>query len=53
LRGYVQDHVREVVGDRRDMQAYICGLDKMVSANRELLRSLEWNRETIRCEKYD
>jgi ferredoxin-NADP reductase len=53
LRGYVQDHVREVVGDRRDMQAYICGLDKMVSANRELLRSLEWNRETIHCEKYD
>jgi len=35
------------------MQAYIWGLDKMVSANRELLRSLEWKRETIRCEKYD
>ena len=53
LRGYVQDHVREVVGGRRDMQAYICGLDKMVSANREWLRSLEWNPGTIRCEKYD
>lgn len=53
LRGYVQDHVREVVGERRDMQAYICGLDRMVAVNRELLKSLDWSRELIRCEKYD
>jgi ferredoxin-NADP reductase len=53
LRGYVQEHVREIVGSRTDMQAYICGLDKMVSANRELLKSLGWDRKSIRCEKYD
>ena len=53
LRGYVQEHVREIVGSRTDMQAYICGLDKMVSANRELLKSLGWDRKSIRYEKYD
>ncbi len=53
LRGYVQEHVREIVRDRMDMQAYICGLDKMVSANRELLKSLGWDRKAIRYEKYD
>lgn len=53
LRGYVQEHVREIVGDRMDMQAYICGLDKMVTANRELLKNLGWDRKSIRYEKYD
>jgi ferredoxin-NADP reductase len=53
LRGYVQEHVREIVGSRTDMQAYICGLDKMVSANRALLKSLGWDRKSIRYEKYD
>lgn len=53
LRGYVQEHVREIVEGRSDMQAYICGLDKMVSANRELLKSLGWDRKSIRYEKYD
>jgi ferredoxin-NADP reductase len=53
LRGYVQEHVKEIVGDRKDMHAYICGLDKMVKANRELLKSLGWERHSIRYEKYD
>jgi NAD(P)H-flavin reductase len=53
LRGYVQEHLKEVVGGRRDMQAYICGLDKMVSVNRDLLKSLGWGRESIRYENYD
>jgi len=53
LRGYVQEHVKTIVGDRKDMHAYICGLDKMVRANRELLKSLGWERTSIRCEKYD
>ena len=52
-RGYVQEHVREIVDGRSDMQAYICGLDKMVSANREFLKSLGWDRKSIRYEKYD
>jgi len=55
LRGYVQEHVKAIVGDRKDkdMHAYICGLDKMVRANRELLKSLGWERTSIRAEKYD
>jgi len=53
LRGYVQEHLAETVGARTDMHAYICGLDKMVKANRELLKSLGWDRNSIRYEKYD
>ena len=43
----------EIVEGRLDMHAYICGLDKMVKANRELLKSLGWDRKSIRYEKYD
>jgi len=53
LRGYVQQHFGEIVGMRSDMHAYICGLDKMVKANRELLKDLGWDRTAIRYEKYD
>jgi ferredoxin-NADP reductase len=53
LRGYVQQHLGEIVGMRTDMHAYICGLDKMVKANRELLKGLGWERTSIRYEKYD
>jgi ferredoxin-NADP reductase len=53
LRGYVQEHVLEIVQSRSDMHAYICGLDKMVKANRELLKSMGWDRKSIRYEKYD
>ena len=40
LRGYVQEHVPEIAEGRSDMHAYICGLEKMVKANRELLKGL-------------
>jgi ferredoxin-NADP reductase len=53
LRGYVQEHVAGVVQDRTELHAYICGLDKMIRANRELLRGLGWDRKAIRYEKYD
>ncbi|MGA7561513.1 MAG: FAD-dependent oxidoreductase [Terriglobales bacterium] len=53
LRGYVQEHLPEIVGNRTDMHAYICGLAKMVKANRELLKSLGWDRTSIRYERYD
>jgi ferredoxin-NADP reductase len=53
LRGYVQQHLGEIVGMRTDMHAYICGLDKMVKANRELLKELGWDRTAIRYERYD
>lgn len=53
LRGYVQQHVPKMAQDRVDTHAYICGLDKMVKVNRELLKSLGWDRKAIRYEKYD
>jgi ferredoxin-NADP reductase len=53
LRGYVQEHVPEIVHGRADMHAYICGLDKMIKANRELLKGLGWDRKSILSEKYD
>ncbi|MFI5071477.1 MAG: ferredoxin--NADP reductase [Terriglobales bacterium] len=53
LRGYVQDHVASIAKGRSDMHAYICGLDKMVKANRDLLKGLGWDRKSILYEKYD
>jgi ferredoxin-NADP reductase len=53
LRGYVQERVPALAEGRTDMHAYICGLDKMVKANRELLKSLGWDRKSILYEKYD
>lgn len=53
-RGYVQDHVREIVAGRSDMQAYICGLHLMVDAVRKLLKEeLGWDRKQIVFERYD
>jgi ferredoxin-NADP reductase len=58
LRGYVQERVREVVSGRPnngvgDMTAYICGLNDMVSATRELLTSFGWDKRQIIYERYD
>ena len=53
-RGYVQDHVREIVAGRPGMHAYICGLHLMVDANRKLLKEgLGWDRKQIVFERYD
>ncbi len=53
LRGYVQENVPSIVAGRSEMHAYICGLDKMIKANRDLLKSFGWDRKSIRYEKYD
>src|SRR5580704_2415234 len=53
LRGYVQEHVPSIANGRTDMHAYVCGLDKMVKANRDLLKSMGWDRKSILYEKYD
>src|SRR3954467_10528089 len=53
-RGYVQDHVREIVKDRKDMDAYICGLKNMVVANRDLLvKEKGWERKSVLYERFD
>ena len=53
LRGYVQERVPSIAGDRKDMHAYICGLAKMVKTNRDLLYSLGWDSKSVLCERYD
>lgn len=69
LRGYVQTHVQHILHDRSQMthadlngrtvaegpqiRAYICGLNEMVSANREQLKELGWDRKQIHFERYD
>jgi ferredoxin-NADP reductase len=67
-RGYVQEfvekiaaeHARLTAADPRtvegavyNMHAYICGLNEMVSANRDSLKSLGWERKQIVFERYD
>ncbi len=52
-RGYVQEHVRRLVEGRTGMDAYICGLKDMVQANRDLLKSLGWDRKAILYERFD
>ena len=65
MRGYVQEHVAEIAGTHArerprapeggafGIHAYICGLNEMVAANRERLKSLGWERKQIVFERYD
>lgn len=63
LRGYVQAHVKNVLeehpqyaslnGVQPQMLAYICGLNEMVSATRDQLKELGWDRKQIHFERYD
>jgi ferredoxin-NADP reductase len=70
LRGYVQDHVSQIVKDRNngyhfvpvpnaaepvgfDIHAYICGLNEMVSHNRDRLVELGWQKKQVIFERYD
>jgi CDP-4-dehydro-6-deoxyglucose reductase len=51
--GHVQIHLLEVIGDRRDLDVYICGLKAMVDDVRAILKSLGFDRKQIIFEKYD
>jgi len=51
--GYVQDHVLEAVGGRRDIDVYVCGLKEMVNAVRRLLLDHGFDKKQIVYEKYD
>jgi ferredoxin-NADP reductase len=64
LSGYVQTHVLRILergmevvgGEPREpvpQAAYICGLNDMVSANRELLAGRGWGKNQIHFERYD
>jgi ferredoxin-NADP reductase len=58
-RGYVQDQVRKIImsrpeSERTNMDAYVCGLNDMISATRKMLKGeLGWDRKQIVYERYD
>jgi ferredoxin-NADP reductase len=51
--GHVQEHLFEAIGDRRDVNIFICGLKAMVDDVRSILKSSGFDRKRIICEKYD
>ncbi len=51
--GHVQAHLAEAIGDRRDMDIYICGLKAMVDDVRGRLKELAFDRKHVIYEKYD
>lgn len=53
LQGRVQAHLAEAIGDRRDVDFYLCGLKEMVDETRGILKSQGFDRKQIFYEKYD
>jgi NAD(P)H-flavin reductase len=53
LTGRVQPHVMHALGDRRDIDVYICGLHDMVNELRAQLKAAGLDRKRIIYEKYD
>lgn len=53
LTGRVQPHVMEVLGERRDMDIFICGLREMVDEMRAQLKAAGMDRKRLIYEKYD
>jgi CDP-4-dehydro-6-deoxyglucose reductase len=51
--GRVQNHILQAVGDRREVDMYICGLKAMVDDVRQRLKDLGFERRRIIFEKYD
>jgi NAD(P)H-flavin reductase len=50
--GRVQQHVKELVGDRRDLDVMLCGAREMVETTRDMLKEMGFDRKQIRHEKY-
>lgn len=51
--GRIHGHVAAVLGDRRDMDVYICGMAEMVNELRTALKEMGLDRKRIIVEKYD
>jgi ferredoxin-NADP reductase len=51
--GHVQEHLKEALGGRRDLDVYLCGLKLMVDDVRSRLKSEGFDRKQIFYEKYD
>ena len=51
--GRVQTHLSEAIGERKDIDIYLCGLRPMVDDVRQILKGMGFDRKQIRYEKYD
>ena len=51
--GHVQTHLVEALGDRTDVDVYLCGLKLMVDDVRAILKASGFDRKQIFYEKYD
>ena len=51
--GRVQSHLAELIGERRDIDVYICGMKAMVDDVRQWLKTSGFDRKRIIYEKYD
>lgn len=53
LTGRVQPHVLDVIGERRDLDIYLCGMKEMIDDLRSQLKAFGFDRKQIVAEKYD
>jgi ferredoxin-NADP reductase len=51
--GRVQTHLSEAIGERRDVDVFLCGLKAMVDDVRHILKDMGFDRKQILYEKYD
>lgn len=51
--GHVQAHLAEAIGERRDVDVFLCGLKLMVDDVRNILKEMGFDRKQILFEKYD
>jgi CDP-4-dehydro-6-deoxyglucose reductase, E3 len=51
--GHVQAHLQQAIGERRDVDVYLCGLKLMVDDVRSILKEMGFDRKQILFEKYD
>jgi CDP-4-dehydro-6-deoxyglucose reductase len=52
-RGHVQPYALEAIGERRDIDVYVCGLKEMVNEVRSTLKGLGFDKTRVVYEKYD
>lgn len=51
--GRVQTHLTELLGERRDLDVFVCGMRAMVDDVRRILKEMGFDRKQIRYERYD
>lgn len=51
--GRVQAHLYDAIGERRDLDVFLCGLKAMVDETRNILKDMGFDRKQILYEKYD